>query len=199
MITLRLNPQALIALLPKPIPNNRGFRSLFLLHRRTQKTIYMTLPRLEGHQRYGQNGRRGFYVPQTKAHMDSSNILTCPFCSPATKVLAENASAVALLDSFPISPGHALVVPRQHVACFFDLSEEEQLAVWSLVAEVRADLQKRHQPDGFNIGLNDGTAAGQTVLHAHIHIVPRYTGDVADPRGGVRWVIPAKADYWSKD
>lgn len=103
------------------------------------------------------------------------------------------------MDSFPISPGHALVVPRQHVACFFDLPKEEQLAMWSLVAEVRADLQKRHQPDGFNIGLNDGTAAGQTVLHAHIHIVPRYAGDVADPRGGVRWVIPAKADYWSKD
>lgn len=71
--------------------------------------------------------------------------------------------------------------------------------MWSIVAEVRADLQKRHQPDGFNIGLNDGASAGQTVMHAHIHIVPRYAGDVADPRGGVRWVIPAKADYWSKD
>jgi diadenosine tetraphosphate (Ap4A) HIT family hydrolase len=113
--------------------------------------------------------------------------------------LAENSSAIALLDSFPISPGHTLIVPKRHLSCFFDLSEKEQSDLWSLVAGVRSHLQKQHQPDGFNIGLNDGTAAGQTVMHAHIHIVPRYAGDVEDPRGGVRWLIPDKADYWSKD
>jgi diadenosine tetraphosphate (Ap4A) HIT family hydrolase len=103
------------------------------------------------------------------------------------------------LDSFPISPGHTLIVPKRHLSCFFDLSEKEQSDLWSLVAEVRSHLQKQHQPDGFNIGLNDGPAAGQTVMHAHIHIIPRYAGDVEDPRGGVRWLIPDKADYWSKD
>ena len=104
--------------------------------------------------------------------------------------------ALALRDAFPISEGHTLVVPRRHVASLFDLTPEEQTELWQLVAHVRAELVDKFHPDAFNIGINDGEAAGQTVPHAHIHVIPRYHGDLADPRGGVRWVIPEKAAYW---
>lgn len=90
------------------------------------------------------------------------------------------------------------MTPRNHVASLFDLNTVEQADLWKLVASVREQLQREFNPDGFNIGLNDGTAAGQTVMHAHIHVIPRYAGDVPDPRGGVRWIIQEKADYWSK-
>jgi len=89
------------------------------------------------------------------------------------------------------------VIPRQHIASFFELSVVEQQELWALVAQIRAKLLEEYRPDGFNVGLNDGTAAGQTVRHAHIHVIPRYSGDVCDPRGGVRWIIPEKADYWT--
>ena len=101
-------------------------------------------------------------------------------------------------DSFPIAEGHTLVVPRCHVAGLFDLSAGELASIWDFVARVRAELCNRLGVESFTIGLNDGCAAGQTVMHAHIHVVPRREGDVPDPRGGVRWVIPEKADYWSR-
>ena len=103
---------------------------------------------------------------------------------------------IALLDAFPVTEGHTLVVPKQHVVSLFDLDADEQAALWQLAAEVRARLVEEFRPAGFNVGVNDGRAAGQTVMHAHIHIIPRYTRDVADPRGGVRQVIPKKAKYW---
>ena len=90
------------------------------------------------------------------------------------------------------------MIPLKHVASLFELSAAEQADLWQIVAAVREQLQREFNPDGFNVGLNDGTAAGQTVMHAHIHVVPRYVGDVADPRGGVRWIIPEKADCWNK-
>ena len=102
-------------------------------------------------------------------------------------------------DIYPISKGHALVVPRRHVASIFKLTACEQAAVWELAGKVRKLLAERYRPAGFNIGLNDGTAAGQTVGHAHIHVIPRYTGDAPDPRGGVRWVLPKRARYWKDD
>ena len=92
-----------------------------------------------------------------------------------------------------------LVVPKRHVASLFDLPDEEQAAIWKLVAQVRGKLASELQPDGFNVGVNDGPAAGQTVPHAHVHIIPRRAGDVPDPRGGVRWVVPAKAQYWVEE
>ena len=119
----------------------------------------------------------------------------CPFCASAT-VIASTPSALALRDAFALSEGHTLVVPRRHVASLFELTSEEQAELWQLVARVRADLIEELHPDAFNIGVNDGEAAGQTVPHAHVHVIPRYRGDVSDPRGGVRWVIPEKAAYW---
>lgn len=124
----------------------------------------------------------------------------CPFCClEKDRILLESDSAVAFYDGFPITHGHTLVIPKRHVASLFELSEMEQAEVWRFVAQVRAMLHTECQPDGFNIGLNDGESAGQTVLHTHIHVIPRRHGDVADPRGGVRWVIPEKAAYWTED
>jgi diadenosine tetraphosphate (Ap4A) HIT family hydrolase len=108
----------------------------------------------------------------------------------------ESARAIALLDGFPVSEGHTLVIPRRHVASVFDLTANEQLELWELVGRTRQLLIAKHGIAGFNIGVNDGTAAGQTVAHAHVHVIPRRSGDVSDPRGGVRWVIPERAAYW---
>jgi diadenosine tetraphosphate (Ap4A) HIT family hydrolase len=83
------------------------------------------------------------------------------------------------------------------VASIFDLGREEQIAIWDMVGKVRGHLIQTGAADAFNIGVNDGLAAGQTVAHAHVHVIPRRSGDVADPRGGIRWIIPEKANYWS--
>jgi diadenosine tetraphosphate (Ap4A) HIT family hydrolase len=121
----------------------------------------------------------------------------CPFCQLDEKrIRCASELTVAYLDGFPITEGHTLVVPKRHVASLFDLSDEERADVWRLVGRVRADLLAEFHPDGFNIGINDGRAAGQTVMHAHVHVIPRRVGDVADPRGGIRWIMPGQAKYW---
>ena len=123
----------------------------------------------------------------------------CPFCDvPAARVLhtSPGGHGRALRDAYPVTEGHTLVVPTRHVASLFELGPEERADVWALVGEVREALAASHGPDGFTIGVNDGEAAGQTVSHAHVHVIPRYAGDVADPRGGIRWVVPARAKYW---
>ncbi len=123
----------------------------------------------------------------------------CPFCNiEPNRIVAENGLAVAVRDSYPVSVGHTLVLPREHKAALFDLSTQTRAAMWQLVGEVRHQLNLELTATGFNIGLNDGVAAGQTVMHVHIHVIPRYKDDVPDPRGGIRWVIPEKAKYWTK-
>ena len=124
--------------------------------------------------------------------------LDCPFCEPAAdRILIERKHFRILLDGYPISPGHALIVPIRHVARWDETSQPEQRALVEAIDVAQAEIRKQHRPDGFNIGINDGAAAGQTIPHLHIHVIPRYEGDLADPRGGVRWVIPDRADYWS--
>ena len=121
----------------------------------------------------------------------------CPFCTlPDERIWLETDRAVAVPDNYPATDGHCLVLPRRHVASLWDLSPDEQLEVWQLVADVRADLEDRYAPDGFTIGVNDGLAAGQTIPHAHVHVIPRHLGDVADPTGGLRGILPHKARYW---
>ena len=121
----------------------------------------------------------------------------CPFCHPdKAQIIVENEFGFAIPDGFPVTEGHALVLPRKHVASLFDLPHEEQAGLWRLVALARSVLLEKFQPEAFNIGVNDGQAAGQTVMHAHIHVIPRYVGDSADPRGGIRWVLPSRARYW---
>jgi len=124
----------------------------------------------------------------------------CPFCSPPPdRVIFEGELVIGLWDGFPVSPGHALIVPKRHVADWFEATAEEQAELWSAVEAVRKLIEQNHQPDGYNVGFNCGRAAGQTVFHLHLHVIPRYEGDMEDPRGGVRHVIPDKACYWEKD
>lgn len=123
----------------------------------------------------------------------------CPFCDfDRARLVLEAESAIALRDGFPVADGHTLVIPRRHVQSIFQLSSADQAALWILVAEVRKQLIETDSADAINIGVNDGWAAGQTVEHAHIHLIPRRQGDVADPRGGIRNIIPSKARYWEE-
>ena len=123
--------------------------------------------------------------------------VNCPFCMlPAERILILADEALVIRDAFPVSPGHTLVIPRRHIGSFFELSDAERTCMVELLARAKAELDLSFQPDGFNIGINDGAAAGQTVQHLHLHLIPRYLGDVPDPRGGVRWVMPGKAKYW---
>jgi superfamily II DNA or RNA helicase/diadenosine tetraphosphate (Ap4A) HIT family hydrolase/SOS-response transcriptional repressor LexA len=122
--------------------------------------------------------------------------VSSPFLSiPESQWVASNAYAFAIRDGFPVSPGHTLVIPRRLVATWFEATAEEQRALFELVDVVRHGLELELQPHGYNIGINVGQAAGQTVFHLHVHVIPRFTGDMADPRGGVRHVIPGKGNY----
>jgi diadenosine tetraphosphate (Ap4A) HIT family hydrolase len=111
----------------------------------------------------------------------------------------ESADAYVVRDGFPVSPGHTLIIPKRHVGSFFEITDAERADVMSLLAKARSDLEREFRPAAYNIGINDGAAAGQTVPHLHVHLIPRYEGDHDDPRGGVRWVIPSKAAYWTRD
>jgi diadenosine tetraphosphate (Ap4A) HIT family hydrolase len=121
----------------------------------------------------------------------------CPFCTlPPERIVAANAVGWVVRDAYPVSPGHTLIIPRRHMGSFFELCADERLGLLALLDEARTALQTSHAPQGYNIGVNDGPAAGQTVPHLHMHLIPRYAGDQADPRGGVRWVLPDRAQYW---
>jgi diadenosine tetraphosphate (Ap4A) HIT family hydrolase len=117
----------------------------------------------------------------------------CELCAPES-VLAENALAYVRTDNHSLSRGHVLVIPKRHVAGFFDMTHDEQLAVVELLREAQRLVHAKHSPDGYNIGVNIGQAAGQSRMHVHVHLIPRYAGDVADPSGGVRCVLADKAD-----
>ncbi|SDC97841.1 Diadenosine tetraphosphate (Ap4A) hydrolase [Algoriphagus faecimaris] len=121
----------------------------------------------------------------------------CPFCNPSseTELILESAQAFSILDRYPVNPGHALIIPKRHISNYFELSFKEQSSCIFMLNEVKKVIQRRYKPDGFNLGINIGENAGQTVSHVHIHLIPRYTGDVEDPRGGVRGVIPGKSVY----
>ncbi len=113
-----------------------------------------------------------------------------------SRVITTSPNCIGFFDRYPVSRGHALVIPRCPVESLYELDDDLQTEMWQTATEVREILAEQFTPDGFNIGINDGHAAGQTIPHAHIHIIPRYAGDVPDPRGGIRHVIPQKAKYW---
>ena len=122
---------------------------------------------------------------------------TCLFCTLNTaRIIFANELAAVIRDSFPVSPGHTLVIPKRHVGSFFDVTSEEREAMLALLDDAKTALDEEFHPDGYNVGINDGEAAGQTVPHLHLHLIPRYAGDREDPRGGVRWIFPQKAKYW---
>ena len=116
--------------------------------------------------------------------------IPCELCEP-TEVMLDHALAYARPEHRSLSRGHVIVVPKRHVADFFDMTPDEQAAVLALLVEARDEIHRRHSPDGYNIGVNVGKAAGQTRMHVHVHLIPRYAGDVADPRGGIRCVLQA--------
>ena len=122
--------------------------------------------------------------------------LDCPFCSPADgdKVLASE-FCFAWWDKYPVTEGHLLIIANRHVADYFSLKAQEKTALWAMVDEGKKLLDERFKPDGYNVGINIGADAGQTVMHCHIHLIPRRSGDSVNPRGGVRGVIAGKADY----
>ena len=122
--------------------------------------------------------------------------MVCIFCNiDYSEVIAENNLFYSRWDKFPVSNGHAEVIPKRHVESFFDLSLDELVKMYDLVKVTKEVIDKKYNPDAYNLGINDGVAAGRTVHHFHMHIIPRYSGDVANPRGGVRHVIPGKGDY----
>ena len=122
----------------------------------------------------------------------------CLFCElQHARVDMANDFAFAIKDGFPVSPGHTLIVSRRHVASFFDTTNDERAAILELLDEAKHALDAELQPAAYNIGVNDGSAAGQTIAHLHVHLIPRYANDNNDPRGGVRWIFPEKAKYWA--
>jgi superfamily II DNA or RNA helicase/diadenosine tetraphosphate (Ap4A) HIT family hydrolase len=123
----------------------------------------------------------------------------CPFCSIDPKRIAFSGThGDGIWDAFPVNPGHLLVVPRRHARTWSDLTDVEKAWVWSSIDQAISIIQSGHSPDGFNVGFNLAGAAGQTVSHFHLHVIPRYSGDVVDPRGGIRHVIPERANYLLK-
>jgi diadenosine tetraphosphate (Ap4A) HIT family hydrolase len=121
----------------------------------------------------------------------------CPFCKlPPERIIDSNEFGQTIRDGYPVSTGHTLVISKRHIGSWFEISKEEQLALLDLLARAKTILQEEYIPDGYNIGINDGAVAGQTVPHLHMHLIPRYKDDMKDPRGGVRWIIPEKAKYW---
>jgi diadenosine tetraphosphate (Ap4A) HIT family hydrolase len=115
----------------------------------------------------------------------------CELCEPR-EVVFEHALAYVRYDSNALSQGHVLVVPRRHVASFFDMTAEEQIAIVEMLNRAQRFIQEKHSPDGYNVGANVGAAAGQARMHVHVHLIPRYAGDVPDPRGGIRCVLAKK-------
>lgn len=120
----------------------------------------------------------------------------CPFCCiPEQNIIAENNVCIAFRDIYPVSTGHTLIVPKRHVSDFFELSDDEMLSMLSLLKVVKANLDSELHPEGYNVGVNVGKVAGQSVFHVHMHLIPRYSGDMDNPKGGVRGVIPHKMRY----
>lgn len=122
--------------------------------------------------------------------------MSCPFCDlPQKQILFKNKLAIAFYDKYPVQKGHLLIVARRHFASYFDATEQELLAIHQLIQEGKTYLDEEYSPDGYNIGVNVGEYGGQTVMHLHFHLIPRYQGDVEDPRGGIRKAIPNLVSY----
>jgi len=124
-------------------------------------------------------------------------MIECQFCNiELDRILFENDHVFVIYDGYPVSTGHALIIPKRHIPSFFETTSAVRNALMAGIDYAKQHIDNDYQPAAYNIGINDGAAAGQTVSHLHIHVIPRYEGDVEDPRGGVRWIFPDKAKYW---
>lgn len=127
----------------------------------------------------------------------------CPFCQIAQQnkqgpIIAQDELAFVIRDSYPVSDGHSLIILKRHAKSFFETTPEERNSMLRMLDQAKQHIELDHSPDSYNIGINDGPEAGQTIPHLHMHLIPRYKGDAEDPRGGVRWLIPDRARYWDK-
>lgn len=121
--------------------------------------------------------------------------MSCPFCNKNLSVVRENELAYAIYDKYPVNKGHILIITKRHISSYFETSTKERKAILEIIDECKAILDDTYSPDGYNIGINCGETAGQTIFHLHVHLIPRYKGDIEDPKGGVRGVIPEKRMY----
>ena len=146
---------------------------------------------------YGNFKRKKPLINVDNTLMNEMTDSKCPFCSLGADVdiVCETQTCVAFYDKYPVSPGHTLIIPKRHVSSYFDLSPQERQDMDTMLQSVKQILDKQYHPDGYNIGINVNEAAGQTVFHVHMHLIPRYHGDVPNPKGGVRGVIPDRQKY----
>lgn len=168
----------------------------FRMHKIYQKKTYQCNVILNAKSFY-KNENCEIYEYQHYNQLTRNINLDCPFCNPdsESELIVESATAYAIYDKFPVTSGHALIIPKKHCSDYFGLSFKEQAACIFMLNKVKGILSSKFKPDAFNIGINVGEVAGQTINHVHIHLIPRYKGDVEDPRGGVRGVIPFKQKY----
>jgi len=127
--------------------------------------------------------------------MTNKNCLFCDFLSGKHRIILENTAFYARWDNFPVNKGHAEVVPKKHIESFFEMTKKESSQMFEFTREIKKIIDKKFKPDAYNIGINDGEYAGRTIHHLHVHIIPRYKGDVKNPKGGVRNIIPGKGKY----
>ena len=131
--------------------------------------------------------------------MNSETNTPCPFCLPESeKIFIRKDLCRCWWDDYPLSPGHALVIPTRHIETWFEATDKEKAEIIGVIDLVKIAIEREHQPTAYNIGMNSGRDAGQTVPHLHVHVIPRYPSDVADPRGGIRNILPAKARWWEQ-
>jgi diadenosine tetraphosphate (Ap4A) HIT family hydrolase len=191
-ISALLNPNGKVYFAIRRDVVNEGYR-MHKLHKQQTYQCNIILP----YQSIFKNDSCEIYEYQHYTFLHKNNKEKSPFFEgeKERELLFESATAFSFYDLYPVNKGHVLVVPKRVVQNYFELSVREQTACWIMVNKVKEVLQKTYQPDGFNIGININESAGQTIAHAHIHIIPRYNGDVEKPRGGVRGVIPSKKEY----
>lgn len=185
-------------------PNGKAYFSVrrdiqfegYRMHKIHKKKTYQCLIKLP-YLSVFKNKNCEIYEYQHYTTLNKGNTDLSPFLIGEEKreLLVETATVFSFYDKFPVSKGHSLIVPKRLVSNYFDLTLKEQTACWIVANEVKNILQEKFNPDGFNIGININADAGQTIWHSHIHIIPRYKGDVENPRGGIRGVIPNKKLY----
>jgi len=171
---------------------HEGFR----IHKLHQKPTYQCNVHLPFNSVF-RNENTEIYEYKHYNQMTRGDYPDCPFCNPDSEreLILESATAFSMYDKFPVNEGHSLIIPKRHCSSYFDLNFKEQSACFFMLNVVKALLSEKYNPDGFNIGINVNLAGGQTIPHVHIHLIPRYKGDVENPIGGIRNVIPSKGDY----
>ena len=173
----------------------QGYR----IHKIHQKPTYQCIVKLD-YKSIFKNENSEIYEYQHYNQIKRYKKDDCPFCNPDSEreLILESATAYAIYDKYPVNKGHALIIPKRHCSDYFQLTFKEQSACWFILNTVKEILCEQYNPDGFNVGINVNESAGQTVPHIHIHLIPRYLGDVEIPEGGVRGVIPEKQTYRGK-